>query len=768
MENRKIKQIVINGEPFDVEGKDAYEIAKELGQPHTDTVEEWLESLKGEKGEKGEDANITNLAQTLGNGEDVAISQKAVTDELYKKADLVWEVGGISGSTGIDDNVATNVCRAIGYLDVRSIAFVTTNGIHPKMLFAYDKDYHYLCNATLPKNTTWTNADIFALNDNIKYIRIRSNWDENTESVVGTVTVLIDKHKQHTIEQVDSLDEQNSNYIFQEKEMSWEYGWRNGDTGEINDIIVKYAAVNTEKILVTDFKELTIDAGAYDDEGNIGPFYVKCFAHDKAGNLVGIINMSSTGNYGFGREDVKAISANAYYFNVLVTRDSQTRISLNKVRERVHILCALSDNRLTVVEKQLDKQEYWIKQRRRFSDKPIMVAYSHGANLGKINTELAYINAAKTGFEWLKADVQPTSDGKFIMCHDSGFTFDGNGYITDYNASKNTLIKDMTYAQCMLKEYAVTYAISTGGVVYRPKVCDLEQFLTVCREFGCRPYIVIRDWRYIILGKKADGTVDESAGKRLADKYVAELLRLLDKYDFTENCIVNSFTLDSVKMVAEASNHRVMISTVTGYDKDNTPTIEDIDNIMAASPNCTINFFANLSEGWDNEALMDASQEVINYAKSLGVVVGTSSVTEPHGVLKRGVGLCQCQCPCIETKVTPIALCIQLLNGVASAVVWNGMGAKYTADVSISGKTLIVQNIRIRDTSRDFPDGVTPNLAGIYPYTLTAESRNEADVKVTSVGLAYNCYIEIGLDKTLAEIDTTSAKRIFVKFVYGI
>lgn len=85
---RDIKHIKINGVKKPLEGKSAYELAIESGI-FSGTLEEWLASLKGEKGEKGadgKDAEITNLAQTLdGNEEDKAPSVKAVNEGLAGK-----------------------------------------------------------------------------------------------------------------------------------------------------------------------------------------------------------------------------------------------------------------------------------------------------------------------------------------------------------------------------------------------------------------------------------------------------------------------------------------------------------------------------------------------------------------------------------------------------------------------------------------------------------------------------------------------------------
>ncbi len=400
--------------------------------------------------------------------------------------------------------------------------------------------------------------------------------------------------------------------------------------------------------------------------------------------------------------------------------------------------------------------EHWISKRQRFNDKPIMIAYSNGADLGYINTELAYVNAAIAGFRWLKGDVQPTSDGKLVMCHDDRFTFDSDGYITNYNAnSENTrVIHDMTYAECMACEYARKYHINTiyvdgvgTRVEYHPKVCDLEQFLIVCKEFEVQPYIVIRT--------------------KHMDVVVPELLRLLEAYDFTEHCIVNSFSLNSVKQVAEQSNHRVMISVVKEYAQGATLTNAEIDNLLATSPNCTINIYTkSTTDAWNNAKLAEASKKAIEYAKSLGVVVGTAFVKQPHKLFKNGIGLMQCDTVCIQPKVTTVPLCISLLNGVATVERSGIYSARFTADTRISGKKLLLDNIRLLGSERDFADGVPPALASLLPYSLSVTG--DLSSKITNTTLNYGCSIQIEFDTSIASLDTSSKKKVFVKFVYGI
>lgn len=694
-----------------------------------DTLQELSKAL-------GDDPNFaTTVATELGKKAvktevDAELAKKATKEELYSEVALTWENGSINGSSGIDADSTATVCRVVGYFDVRTIYSISV--IKAKQLFYYDENKKYIDTTAITKNSTIYKSDILALGD-VGYIRLRSAWGESAETV-DKVTFYEDVKVKTAIEQSDKVDEKYALYTIKKCPMNWNTFFYNVTTGVCTQTSNLYF-VSGDKIRLSEFVKA--------ETGNNLYFRIYVYAEDKS--YLGYLDQMARGGTLYPK-DVYSVYPNASEMILSMYYSSNIPTPVADVEQYTTVYCtATATERAT--------EDYWRKQRQRFNDKPIMVAYSNGADLGYINTEMAYINGAIAGFHWIKGDVQPTSDGKLVMCHDDGFTFDNNGYITTYNASSEntTAIHDMTYAECMAKEYAINYHIytdySSGTAVkevYRPKVCDLEQFLTICKEYEIRPYIVIR--------------------KDYMDVVVPELLRLLEAYDFLDNCIVNSFELDSVKQVAEQSNHRVMISVVKEYASDSKLTVDEIDNILAVSPNCTINAYTSAkTDAWNNTLLMEASKTAIEYAKRMGVVVGTAFVTSPHSLFKKGVGLMQCSTACIPTKVTPINLCVALNNGVATMRRYGAYGAEYTADATVVDAKIELRNVRRIDSTRDFSDGITPNLAANIPYSLSAVGDN-----VQSTKLSWHNVIIINFDSNVADLDTSSEKRIFVKFAYGI
>lgn len=380
---------------------------------------------------------------------------------------------------------------------------------------------------------------------------------------------------------------------------------------------------------------------------------------------------------------------------------------------------------------EIENQEYWKKQRMRFCDEPVKVAYSDGGGLGYINTLSAYIGAGIAGYKWLKGDIQPTSDGKLIMCHDNGFTFNADGYITAFDANNCTMIHTLTYNEVMSKEYTAWYS------GYRMKVCDIEDYLKVCRDFNMRPYITIRD--------------------DYMDIVVPELLSMLEKYNFTDHCIVNSFNKGSLRLVAEKSNHRVMISNVKYYNVEGQITVDDIKAVLDISPNCTICPYCN-NAGY-NIPLYENSSEALEYAKENNIMLGTCAITKssPSQYYKFGINLFQCYQTWIDTKVTSIMLNLVLTDGIATLTTTGAYSDRYTATVTQVGNVITLSDVKLVGSDRYYPDGIAPHLRGTFPWSCNTQSSIVKSCNYTTSGT-----IEITL------YDGVTDGQIIVKFIYGI
>ena len=95
------------------------------------------------------------------------------------------------------------------------------------------------------------------------------------------------------------------------------------------------------------------------------------------------------------------------------------------------------------------------------------------------NTIPAYIEAKKQGFRYVECDVQFTSDGIGVLCHNGTIdsTSDGSGTVTM-----------MTYADLYQYDFGSWKNTKYTGT----KIATLDEFLRTCRGLGLHPYIEIK------------------------------------------------------------------------------------------------------------------------------------------------------------------------------------------------------------------------------------------------------------------------------------
>lgn len=168
------------------------------------------------------------------------------------------------------------------------------------------------------------------------------------------------------------------------------------------------------------------------------------------------------------------------------------------------------------------------------------IAYSKISGIydAPINTEEHYTYCATYNdgmFNALKGDARCTSDGYIVMCHDSGFTLDGNGRITAFDSDNNIPIHSLTLADCLDLEYDTQF---NGQYC---KVCDLHTFLRVCKRYGKTAYLVIRD--------------------EFIDEQMDYMLDCINGLSMHHHIIINSFTYDSLKLV-NAADPELMLSWI--------------------------------------------------------------------------------------------------------------------------------------------------------------------------------------------------------------
>lgn len=149
-----------------------------------------------------------------------------------------------------------------------------------------------------------------------------------------------------------------------------------------------------------------------------------------------------------------------------------------------------------------------------------------GSYYGIENTEEAILYAAKDlQYQLIEIDLKQTKDGVFVLCHDDNFG--------DY------MIADTTYD--VLKDVEITksrnsgYPSQNGSVTkspYTSKICTLERYLEICKEYGVIAVIELK-------GSKGITNSDQSRMQALMDEI--ERLGMRDQIIFLAsayNCLI--------------------------------------------------------------------------------------------------------------------------------------------------------------------------------------------------------------------------------------
>lgn len=323
----------------------------------------------------------------------------------------------------------------------------------------------------------------------------------------------------------------------------------------------------------------------------------------------------------------------------------------------------------------------------RFQSEFLRIAYSE-LGIAKINTSAHWLYASSLGFNVLKGDAEITSDGELIMCHDTGFTFDANGRIIAYDSSNNTLIKDMTYAECRSKFYAVNTQ-TYGG--YLP-VADVDDFIHICKDNGKICFLTIRDTNTAAV--------------------VAKAIEKIKKYGMESRTILNAIHSSIVDIIRE--NHDaddIAVNFVAPYAQ--AITTEEVDQCVEWGNAFLTIWSSNTTTPIDNSA------EAIAYAKQKNVpllVAVTDKISIWNYLIEKGIMGAQIGRAIFDVEPKSYRFTVSVSSGVVS---FGNLFAsdRFTGTATLSGQKIYVSDICITDSYlTNVIDGIQPlKMNGLNP-----------------------------------------------------
>lgn len=104
------------------------------------------------------------------------------------------------------------------------------------------------------------------------------------------------------------------------------------------------------------------------------------------------------------------------------------------------------------------------------------------------NTLSAYKLAKKKGFKYVECDVSITSDGQFVLLHDSSINR------TARNKDGSVISETINISEITLKEAReYDFGVFMSDKYKGEKIPTFEEFIKLCRELGLHPYIELKN-----------------------------------------------------------------------------------------------------------------------------------------------------------------------------------------------------------------------------------------------------------------------------------
>lgn len=369
---------------------------------------------------------------------------------------------------------------------------------------------------------------------------------------------------------------------------------------------------------------------------------------------------------------------------------------------------------LPVTEERLYEQTVAIKRampKRRFNDEIMNTAYST-IGLAPINTAEHFHLAAHLGFNSLKGDVRITADDELIMCHDAGFTLNADGRIGTYNASNSIPILETNYTDLMTLEYSAD-KISLG---HYSKVCDFDTFIRICKETGKIAYITLRENNILPLVRGVIGT--------------------LEKYRMLNHCVINSYTLETLKEVRRYSDS-IPLSMVISLG---TPLTKDIVDKVVPLGNSIITMFLYPTDNPDE--LWEQSSEALYYADVNDVQIHMAQVSDYgdySNMNRKGVQGFHLMKPFLAYNRSDV----QFTVTVESRKAWFGNilnSTRYNADISMNDGIVTLTNIRNNGSGYGYDDGLPALWLNKLPFqaNVTCSTNPNCTVEVKNGAVILN------------------------------
>lgn len=607
----------------------------------------------------------------------------AVREQIKKTfnamaTDLTFKQGSIASANGTNTDNVTNRIRT-GFVLAKDFISASVGSGFILAMFQYDANLGFI------SSTQWSSSggifDNSKLEDNCNFIRFAVARSDATDIAIDTDTGFT------FISRNDLLEYENK--ILRDliaSDVEFENGTLNAHDGAESNSDTRIRT----GFLSPKFEKVEIDSG----------LYLNMFQYDASYAFLETTDFVREISPSIIRDDCAYIRFVIRYIGQsTISPDDETGFAIYR-----------SDVSLDKLAKKTDEAKLDF-HKCKFNGEIINTAYST-IGLAPINTREHFQLASHLGFNSIKGDVRITSDNKLIMCHDAGITLDSDGRITSFDSSNCTAILNSTYEYLMSLEYAASF--NTMG--HYAKVCDFETFIRICKENGKIAYITLRENKI--------------------PELVAAMMEILKKYHMENHCIINSYTLATLR---EVRKHNEVIPLSQVIQLGNVLTKAAIDNVIPLKNAIVTMFLYPTDNPLD---LWEQSTEALNYALENGVQIHMAQVNshvDYSAMIQRGVQGFHITKPFLEYKRSDIQFVIILKSGVATFGNVFG-GDRLDANVSNNNGDVTIRNISVNGSGYDYDDGLPELWLNMLPFNANAKCANNAycGIRYQDGGLVLN------------------------------
>ena len=554
-------------------------------EKHLGNVNERLDNLLGGLPTGGTTMDAEVVDARLGaDGTEYANAGSAVRAQFLEASDMAngaitLETGNIDASTGKDTPLVYR-CRS-NYICADNILGFRINSTHMFNVFQYDENMTYIGRAKESWVSSLRKGD---LEPTTKYVRIcvqKWNGQQTSADLDG-----------HGFEIITTSAISNGALLEMfEAKPTWITGTYSSTDGTYTHRI--------NRICTRDFYPADIIMASVADPS----MHQLCAVfYDKDYNFISSTQFQRGYPYEMKPD-------NAKYVKIIMRRVDDSTLYISEVN---------ASGVKFWVRGNLDKVSQKIKDiyRPEWLDKVLKIAYSQLYGLTSENTKSHFEIVGNMNFDAIKGDVRITSDNKLIMCHDDGYTktrancdaYDPNNNVkwvdTDYETARG-----LSWYTSARSEYGTNYG----------KICSFDDYLTICKKYNKIAYITLRD-------------------NKIPD-LVNEVIRRVKYMGMEKRCIINSFTMETLREVRKYSEF-IPLSLVIEHESE---LIEETVHEVSVLGNGIITLFFYPEKSKTASDLFTSSTLALLYATQYGVKLHMAQVETMEEYMS-----------CISNTSTPI------------------------------------------------------------------------------------------------------------------